>query len=141
MLVVHHCEFQLQGVVLAVCVVYEYVFLGDAVFAQFHNLKAEAFLHQAVFVVLAEEQGLAVAHVDGVLGAAFLLVNGVVAAVVEDYAVLQNLAYRCALVLVGSLQYVDCSFCVSGYGACKEVASCAEAKLGGQERVFHCAVR
>mgnify|MGYP006887250535 CR=1 FL=1 len=140
-LVVHHGELQLQSVVKAVSVVHENVFLGDAVLAQLNHLEAEAFLHESVLVVLAEDQRLAVAHVDGVLGASFLLVDRVVAAVVEDYAVLQNLAHRRALVLICSLEDVYGALGVGGNGTCKEVSARSEAQLCRQERVLNGAVR
>ena len=41
-----------------------------------HHFQSETFLHQSVFVVLAEEHGLAVFQIDGVLGAVFFLGNG-----------------------------------------------------------------
>lgn len=119
-LIVHHGELQLQSVVKAVSVVHENVFLGDAVLAQLNHLKAEAFLHESVLVVLAEDQRLAVTHVDGVLGTSFLLVDRVVAAVVKDYAVLQNLAHRRALVLICSLEDVYGALSVGGNARAKK---------------------
>ena len=93
MLVVHHGELELQGVVLAVGVVNENVFLGDAVFAYLHYFKPEAFLYESVFVVLAEYERLAVAYVDSVLLSSFLVIYRVVATIVEDDTVLENLAH------------------------------------------------
>ena len=74
-LVVHHGELQLQGVVLAVGVVHEDVLLRDAVLAELHHLQAEAFLHEAELVVLTEDERLAVLHVDCVLLSALALVD------------------------------------------------------------------
>lgn len=51
-------------------------------------------------VVLAEEHGLAMFQIDGVFGAVFFLGNGVVRAVIEDDAVLENLADAGSFVVV-----------------------------------------
>ena len=45
-LVAHHGEFQLQGIVLAVGIMDKNVATGDAVFADFHYFQAESFLHE-----------------------------------------------------------------------------------------------
>ena len=90
--VAHEGELQLQRVVLAVSVVHEDIIEGVAVLADLHHLQAEALLHEAELVVLAEDELLAVAHIDSVLLAPFLVIDAVVGAVVEDNAVLQNLA-------------------------------------------------
>ncbi len=42
-------------------------------------------------------------NVDGVFGAALLVVNCIVSSVIEDDAVLKNLADRCTLVVVSGL--------------------------------------
>ena len=137
MLVVHHGELQLQGVVLTVSVVNEDVLLCDAILADLHYLQTEALLHKTELVVLTEDQRLAVLHVDGVLLSALALVDRVVNTVVEDNAVLQNLAYRSTLMLLCSLQHLYSSCSVGGYGTCKETTSCTEAKLCRTEWVLY----
>ena len=78
---------------MAVGVVDEYVVDGHSVFAYLYDFEPETLLYEAVFVVLSEDEGLPVLDVDGVFGSLFLVVDGTVATVVEDYAVLQYLAY------------------------------------------------
>ena len=92
--VTHQGELELQGVVLAVGIVYKDILECDAVLACLYNLKAETFLNESELIVLAEYQGLAVLYIDGVLGATLLVVNCIVSSVVEDDAVLQDLADR-----------------------------------------------
>ena len=84
----HHSEFQLQGVILAVSIVNEYVVDSVAILTNLNNFKTEALLYQSELVVLAEYQLLAVLYVDGVLLTALVVVNHIVAVVVEDHAVL-----------------------------------------------------
>ena len=91
--VTHQGELELQGVVLAVCIVYKDILEGDAVLADLYDLKAESLLNQSELIVLTEYQGLAVLYVDGVLGTTLLVVNCIVSAVVEYHAVLQDLTY------------------------------------------------
>ena len=86
----------------------------------FTTFSPEAFLHQSVFVVLAEEHGLAMFQIDGVFGAVFFLGNGVVRAVIEDDAVLENLADAGSFVVVGGFQDFHRSGCIRGNGACKK---------------------
>ena len=117
------------------------VLFRNTVFTEFHHFQSETFLHQSVFVVLAEEHGLAVFQIDGVLGAVFFLGNGVVRTVIEDNAVLENFADTCAFMVVGGFQNLYCSGCIRGYGTCKEVTACAEAEFCRLERVFYRTVR
>ena len=91
-LVAHGGQLQLQGVVLAMGIVYENIVHRDAVLANLHHFQSETILHQAILVVLTEDELLTVTHIDAVLFATLLGIDGVVAAVVEDDAVLQNLA-------------------------------------------------
>ena len=137
----HQGKFQLQGVVLAMGVVDKNILFRDAVLAELHHFQPEAFLHQSVFVVLAEEHGLAMSQIDGVFGAVFFLGNGIMRAVIEDDAVLENLADAGSFVVVGGFQDFHCSGCIRGNGACKEVAACTEAEFRRMERVFYRTVR
>ena len=105
--IAHEGELQLQGVVLAVSIVNEYVVDGVAVLADFYHFQAEALLDESELVVLTEDELLAVLDVDGVLLTAFLVIDGLVAAVVEDDAVLQYLRDAGTLMLVSSLQHLD----------------------------------
>ena len=95
--IAHQGKLELQGIVLTMCIVYQNVVHGDAVLSDFHNLKSEAFLNQTKLVVLAKYQRLAVLYIDGTLGTAVLIIYIIVGAVVEDDAMLQNLANGCAL--------------------------------------------
>ena len=104
MLVVHHGELELQGVVLAMGIVYENVLLCYAVLTNLDHLQAEAFLNKAILVVLAKDKRLTVTHIDGILLTAVLVVNRVVASIVEYDTVLQYLTNRSSLVLVGCLK-------------------------------------
>ncbi len=108
MLIVHHSKLQLQGVVLAMCVVYEDVLLGNAILANLNHLQSETFLNETILVVLTEYKRLSMLYIDSVLLSALLIIYRVVAAVVEDDAVLQDLTYRSTLVLVCSLQNLNC---------------------------------
>ena len=61
----HKSEFELEGVVLAVCIVYENVVEGVAIFADCYDFDAKTILNEAFLVVFAEDHLLAVAEVDG----------------------------------------------------------------------------
>ena len=104
MLVVHHGELELQGVVLAMGIVYENVLLRNAILTNLDHLQAEAFLNKAILVVLAKDKRLTVTHIDGIFLTAVLVVNRVVASIVEYDTVLQYLTNRSSLVLVGCLK-------------------------------------
>ena len=69
------------------------VFLRDAVFAYLDNLQAEAFLHDAIFIVLSKDERLAMSYIYGVFLPALFAVYGIISTIVEYHAVLQNLAY------------------------------------------------
>ena len=105
--IAHQGELQLQGVVLAVGIVYQYVVQRVAVFSYLYYLQTEALLYQSELVVLAEHQFFAVANIDSVLLASLLIIYCLMAAVVEDDTVLQNLADSSTLMLIGSLQNLD----------------------------------
>ena len=119
--VAHQGQLELQGVVLAVGIVYKDILECDAVLTYLYNLKAESLLHKAELIVLAEYQGLSVLDVDGVLGAALLVVYCIVCTVIEYDAVLQNLADRCTLVVVCGLEDIYCAGSIGGNGAGKEM--------------------
>ena len=139
--VTHQGELELQGVVLAVGIVYKDILQCDAVLANLYNLKAESLLNQSKLIVLTEYQGLSVLNVDGVLGTTLLVIDCIVSTVVEYHAVLQNLTYGCALVIVSGLEDIHCAGSIGGNGAGKEMTACAEAKFCGTERILNCAVR
>ena len=114
---------------------------GDAVLAYFNNLQSETFLCKTKLVVFTEHQGLSMLHVDGVLGTACLVVDVVVSAMVEDYAILHNLAHGSALVVIGCLQNIYGSRGVCCYGASKEVSTCTKAQFCWTEGVLHSTIR
>ena len=138
--VAHQGKLELQGVVLAVGIVYKDILQGDAVLTNLYDLEAESLLHQSELVVLTEYQRLTVLYVDGVLGAALLIIYCIVCSVIEDDAVLQDLADRCTLVVVSGLEDIDGSGSVGGNGAGKEVTACTKAELCGTERILNGAV-
>ena len=135
--ITHQGELQLQGVVLAVGIVNEYVVDGVAVLANLDNLQAEALLYETELVVLTKDELLAVLDIDSILLTALLIIYGLVAAIVEDDAVLQYLGYAGTLVLVGSLQYLNSSLCISSYTTCKEVSTGTEAEFGRAEGILN----
>ena len=138
--VAHQGKLELQGIVLAVSIVYKDILEGDAILTDLNYLKAESLLNQSELIVLTEYQGLTVLNVYGVLGAALLVVYCIVCSVVEDNAVLQDLAYRSTLVVVGGLEDFYCAWSIGGNGAGKEMAACAKAELCGTERILNGAV-
>ena len=139
--VTHQGKLELQGVVLAVSIVYKDILKGDAVLAYLDNLEAETVLHESELVVLTEYQGLAVLYVDGVLGATLLVIYCIVGSVVEYNAVLQDFADRCTLVVVCGLEDINGAGSIGGNGAGKEVTACTKAELCGTERILNSAVR
>ena len=132
----HHGKLQLQGVVLAVGIVDEYIVDGVAILADLHHLQAKALLHESELIVLAEDELLTMTDVDGILLTTLVVVDDVVAVVVEDDAVLQNLRHRSALVLIGSLQYLDRSLGISCHATGEEVSTGTEAELSRTEGVL-----
>ena len=138
--VTHQGQLELQGVVLAVGIVYKDILQCDAVLTNLYNLKAESLLNQSELIVLTEYQGLTVLNVDGVLGAALLIIYCIVSTVIEDDAVLQDLADRCTLVVVSGLEDIHCAGSIGGNGAGKEVTACAKAELCGTERILNSSV-
>ena len=139
--VTHQGKLELQGVVLAVGIMYKDILECNAVFTDLYDLKAESLLHESELIDLAEYQGFTMLDVDGVLGAALLVVYCIVCTVIEDNAVLQDLAYRCTLVVVGCLEDIDCTGSIGGNGAGKEVTACTKTELCGTERILNGAVR
>ena len=137
----HHSQLQLQSVVLAVSVVYQYIVDGVAILANLNYLQSEALLYQSELVVLAKYQLLTVLYIDGVLLTTLVVVNHIVAMVVEDYAVLQNLCYAGTFVLVSSLQNLNSTLGIGSHATGKEVTAGTEAKLGRTERILYGTVR
>ena len=137
----HHGELQLQGVVLTVSIVDEYVVDGVAVLANLYHLQSEALLYETELVVLTEHEFLAVTYVDGVLLTTFVVVNHIVTVVVEDDTVLQHLGDAGTLVLVGSLQHLDSSLGIGSHTTGEEMATGTEAELGRTEGILDRTVR
>ena len=132
----HHGKLQLQGVVLAVGIVDEYIVDGVAILADLHHLQAKALLHESELIVLAEDELLTMTDVDGILLTTLVVVDDVVAVVVEDDAVLQNLRHRSALVLIGSLQYLDRSLGIGSDATGEEVSTGTETEFSRTEGVL-----
>ena len=139
--VTHQGKLQLQRVVLAVSIMNEDILLRDAVLTNLHDFQAETFLHESELIVGTKDEGLAMLHVDGILLTGIGLIDGIMTMVVEDDAVLQNLADGSTLVVVGCLQNLYRSLGISGHGTGKEVAAGTETEFGRTERIFHRAVR
>ena len=137
----HHGELKLQGVVLAVSIVNQYVVDGIAILTNLNNLQSEALLYESELIVLAEYQLLAVLYVDGVLLTTLVVIYNIVAVVVEDNTVLQNLSYTCTFVLVSSLQNLYCTLGIGSHAACEEVSACTKAELSWAEWILYSAVR
>ena len=137
----HQGKLQLQGVVLAMGIMNQDILLGDAVLTNLHHLQTETFLNETELVVRTEDKGLAMFYVDGVLLTGIGLIDSIVTVVIEDDAVLQNLAYGCSLVVVGSFQNLNRSLSISGHGTGKEMTAGSEAELSGTEGIFHRTVR
>ena len=53
--VAHQGQFELQGVILAVCIVYEHIVKGRAVYSGLYDFQSEAFLCKTLLHVFAEE--------------------------------------------------------------------------------------
>ena len=77
--ITHEGELQLQGVVLAVSIVNQYIVDGVAILADFNDLQTKALLYETELIVLAEHELLAVLYVDGVLLTTFIVVNYIMA--------------------------------------------------------------
>ena len=69
-------------------IVHKDVALFYAVFAYFYHLQAKSLLHETPFFVRAEQHRLAVFQIDGVHFAPFTGVDGCIATIVENHAVL-----------------------------------------------------
>ena len=89
--ITHEGELELEGVILAVSIMHEDVFLRDTILAYLDNLQAKTFLHQSELTILTKDEGFAVLNVDGVLCSASLVIDRSMGAIVEDYAVLKYL--------------------------------------------------
>ena len=121
-------------------IVYQHVVKRIAVLANLDNLQAKALLNQSELIVLAEDEFLAMTYIDGILLAALLIIYGLVGTVVEDDAVLQNLADSSTLVGIGSLQNLDGSRSIGGYGTGEEMATCAKAQFSRTEGILDSAI-
>ena len=137
----HHGELKLQGVVLAVSIVNQYIIDGVTILTNLNNLQSEALLYQSELIVLAEYQLLAMLYIDGVLLTALVVINYIMAVVVEYNAVLQNLSYAGTLVLVSCLQNLNGSLCIGSNAAGKEMSACTETELSRTEWILYSAVR
>ena len=137
---VHHGKLLVQEVVLAVSVVYEHVVDGVAVFAEGYSLQSEAVLHNTLVHLSTEEHFLAVHQVNGALGASGAVGDIVVDAVVEDYAVLQNLHHRAAFVLGSSYHHFLRDFQLHIDAAGKECAAGAKHEFSRDKRILGGAV-
>ena len=122
-------------------IVYENIITGDTVLANLNDLQAETFLYKAELLIGTKDQRFTVSHIDGTLLSAGRGINGVMAAVIEDDTVLQNLAYGSSLMLISSLENGDCLCIVAGNTACEEVTTRTETKLSRMERILRRTVR
>ena len=137
-----HCgKFLLERGVRAMSIVYVDVIECDAVLTDFHHFESESILHKTIFVVFAKKQFLAVSHIDGVALAPVLGIDGVVATIVEDNAVLQNLAYGSTLMLLCGFKNLYRFVAIVGYRACEKRSTCAKGEFGRTERIFDGTVR
>ncbi len=102
---VHHGELLVQEVGGCVCVVHQHVVKRVTVLTDGYGFEQESVLHEAAFVFRAECHFLSVAQVYRAFGAVLAVGHAAVDAVVEDYAVLQNLYDRCAFVARGGHEH------------------------------------
>ena len=137
----HHGEFELEGVVLAMSVVNEHVVEGVSVLTNFDYFESKALLHESELIVLSEDEFLAMAHVDGVFLAPFVVVDRFVGTVVEDDAVLKYFANGGTVVLVGSLKNINGTLSIGGDGTGEEVSARSEAEFSWAERILNRAIR
>jgi len=139
--IAHQCKLELQGVVLAVSIVNKDILFSDAILANLDNLQTETFLNQTELIVLAEYKWLTMLYIDRVLSTSLLIIYCIMGSVVENNAVLKNLADRCTLVVVCSLEDIDSTRSVSGYCAGKEMSTCAKAELCWTEWILNSSIR
>ena len=139
-LAVHHGQLLVEEVRGRVGVVDEDVVHGVAVLSDGDGFEEEAVLDEAFVHVFAEEHLLAVAEVDGLVGADAAVGDGVVDAVVEDDAVLEDFDDRCTFVAGCGGHDLDGGGQLDVNAAAEEVAACAEYEFGGDEGIFNCSV-
>ena len=138
--IAHEGELQLECVVLAVGVMNEDVIQGVAILTDFHDLESEALLDKAKLVVLTEDEGLAMADIDGIPRARFLIINNIVRTIIKDNAVLKNLADAGPFVGMGGLQHLNGAWGIGSHGAGEEVTAGTKAEFSGAERILDGAV-
>ena len=139
--VAHEGELELERIVLTVSIVDEDIIECDTILAYLHHLKAEALLHEAKLIVFAEDEGLAVLHVDSILSATLFGIDALVGSVVEDDAVLQYFTDGSTLVGLSGLEDVGSARSIGGYGTREEMAARTEAEFCGAEGILDGAVR
>ena len=97
----------------------------------------EALLYESELIVLAEDELLAVTDVDSVLLTALVVVDDVVAMVVEDHTILKHLGDAGTLVLIGRLQHLDRSLGIGSYATGEEVSASTKAEFGRTEWILN----
>ena len=137
----HHGEFQLQGVIFTVGIMHKHIVDGIAILTDLYHLQAEALLHETELIVLTKHEFLAMLYINGILLTTLVVVYDIVAVVVEDHTVLQDLTDRSTLVLIGSLQNLHRSLGIGSHGTGEEVSTGTEAEFGRTEGILNCTVR
>ncbi len=137
---VHHRKLLVEEVGGGVGVVHEDIVHGVSVLAHFDGFQKESVAYKSQFLILSEEHLFAVYEMDCAFCTIFLVGDGVVDAVVEYHAVLENLADRCAFVAGGSREDFLGSFQLNINRAGKEVATGAEDEFGRDKRILGSAV-
>ena len=122
-------------------IVNEYIVDSVAILADLDHFQTEALLYESELIVLAKNEFFTMLDVDCVLLTAFVVVDDVVAVVVEDDTVLKHLGDAGTLVLVGCFQYFDRSFGIGSHATGKEMSAGTETELCGTEWILNRTVR
>ena len=98
-------------------------------------------LYETELIVLTKDEFLAMLYIDGILLTTLVVVNYIMAVVVEDHTVLQNLSDAGAFVLISSLQYLYTAFGIGSHTTGEEMSAGTEAEFCRTEGILNRAVR
>ena len=115
----------------------EYIVDGVAILTDLYNLQTEALLYETELIVLTKDEFLAMLYIDGILLTTLVVVNYIMAVVVEDHTVLQNLSDAGAFVLISSLQYLYTAFGIGSHTTGEEMSAGTEAEFCRAERILN----
>jgi hypothetical protein len=115
----------------------EYIVDGVAILTDLYNLQTEALLYETELIVLTKDEFLAMLYIDGILLTTLVVVNYIMAVVVEDHTVLQNLSDAGAFVLISSLQYLYTAFGIGSHTTGEEMSAGTEAEFCRTEGILN----